>query len=276
MKIKQLGVIFPILLCMFMVLENTRLYSQESFQLAYKYRQGEKLIYKTERHDSTTMNMMGENKVMEITTWSLNSLTILNTPPGQLYEITSAVDSSWNNMDKNKILGGKQLSGSKVKTMSISNGSKRKMTRTISMTQFGKTEKGKAIDSNFIIPLPEKPLKINESWTFEYTVKLTGRAKGEKKVKGNCLLYSVEDNIATIILNSKLNSQTEMNLKMGDKEISINSSSAESGMSLIYFDIAMGKIIEIVTETSIERTTETPMGGGGVNTTTSKLTIKLQ
>ena len=226
---------------------------------------------------------------MKSTRWTLNTLTILDAPE-KTYEISVKSDSSWvdeetqSRMDEMMSGGSGNVtirhgSGGGSGGMSMRMGGEgHSGKKNIQMTRFGRSATKDPIMTPFILPLPEKSISVNEEWTFEKSVELKGRAKGNTTTKGQCLLYEVrkEDNknLAVIIVNSNTQSTVSFSGERNGVVFSGETQSSSTAFHLVFFNIDRGIIEEINSEETRESAFEM-MGNSNVSSSSSKTTIKL-
>ncbi|MFO7890302.1 MAG: hypothetical protein R6V04_08165 [bacterium] len=246
--------------------------AREKYNLEYKFGINEQLQYKTEKLDSITSSMPnGQEMTRQITSYNLKTLAIQNTPPDNPFTVSITVDSTWSESENDNVPGDR--SGNRRARMSIENENQH-----LTFNKYGKSTTDKAIASPLILPLPEKPVSINDQWDFSITTERKGRFQGETAITGKCLVYDIQqnkgDNIAVIIVNAEISGQGKFNIKTQEREISGTNRSSGIRSSLIYFNIDKGRIDEIVTEEETESATE----GSAFSTNmirTSKSTTKL-
>ena len=218
------------------------------------------------------------------TRWTLQTLSVQETPPDNPYAITIKTDSVWTDQDPSSSGGGTGMmrmgggQGRSGMSYSRSSGRGRSREQSYKMNPDGRSATKDPIISPYLVPLPEKPITINESWDFEMIVEIKGRSKGQTTVKGKCLLYDVQEedgkSIALILINSETKMESKFNFETEQGNISGSSSSSGSGTNLVYFDIDKGYITEIIKEEITESVSETSMGSMP-RSSSSKSIIKL-
>lgn len=239
--------------------------------LKYKFTVGETLRYKTESHDSLVSNMGGAMNTMKMTRHSINSLQVQKTPPDGAYKIQVKMDTTW--MDESADRPEMSMGGGRDRRPG-GNMSRESQDIFLEMDEWGGSTGRDAVVSPFIIPLPKAPVKVNDTWNFELTQPMRGRATGETQIKGQCLLYEVTpENVALIIVNTETQSNSQFKGNFNGQEFSMTNNSTGVGTLLVYFDITQGRITEVVNESTTETASEGTRSGN--NTRSSKTTIRL-
>ena len=261
----------------------------EKYALQYSFKKGDNLQYKTERHDSSSFSFGGQSQTRKSTTWTLNTLSVLETPTESEYKISIKQDSTWYDEETAAMMESMRSSGSGNVTvrrgsggggggMVMRMGGGGTGDKPIEMTKTGKSATKDPVVSPFILPLPDKPISVNETWDFNLTVKMKGRAKGETNIKGQCLLYEVRKNknknVAVIIVNLERLSNTSMKGEQNGTAFSVTTQSSTTGFNLVFFNIDKGVIEEINSEETTERAFEMS-GTSNVSSQSTKQTIKL-
>jgi len=242
--------------------------------LQYKFQKGDQFQYKTERHDSTEAGMGDQTMVRTMTIWSLETLSVTDTPTDLTYALTIKNDTTWTDQDEPAQGAGGAGQGRRM--MIRTGGGRREQNLEIAKT--GKPVSKNASLSPFLLPLPDHPVSVNASWDFELTSEQKGRRSGTTTIKGQCLLYDLQkeanQTLALIIVNTESTGQGEF--KMQRQEMNVSGTFASSGKitSLVYFDVNQGRIVEIVSDEVRESTTESSMFSSK-STSKSKTTIKL-
>jgi len=247
-----------------MLISGTLLAQSDAVLLKYKFHQGETLQYKSENHDSTSMDMGGQSNTMSMTRHSIHSLQINQTPPDNAYKITVKTDTTWSDMD----MGNMQRRG---------NRNRGREAMEVEMDSHGKSTGREDLISPFILPLPDHPVNVNDIWHFELTKKLTGRAKGEQTVKGQCQIYQItEENgqqTAVIIVNTESHTNTAFKGNFNGRDFSMTNVTAAVSQKIVFFDVDKGRVKEVVGEGSSESTSEGTQSG--TRSSVSKSTIRL-
>lgn len=252
--------------------------AQEKVLLQYKFDEGETLQYRTESHDSTSQGS-GENATtMQMTRWSLLSMSVPK-KKSDSYEIVVQVDSTWNDDSD-----GTMTSESGGRRMVIRRGpggpGGRRGPQEFEMKPNGQSAGREEIATPIILPLPDEPVAMNETWDFEKNIKRRGRMSGTTRVTGQCLLYDFEEQegrtVALIIVNSESTGEGQFKFQRPGQVAEISGSTQSKGAttSLVYFDIDAGRITEIVTEETRDSVTESSMFSSNM-TMKSTSTIKL-
>ncbi len=231
--------------------------AQGKYTLEYKFEANEKLTYKTEKLDSITSSMPnGQEMTRQINFFDLKTLSIKETQPDNHFAASITIDSTWSESesDSEGEAGGNRAGGRRgQRFMEQEN-------QHLNFDKYGKSTSNKAISSSLILPLPEKPVSVNDQWTFNITTERKGRFQGETTISGKCLFYDVQlnedDNIAVIIVNADITGQGKFQIRTQEREISGTNRSSGTRSSLVYFNIDKGKINEIVTEEETESATE--------------------
>lgn len=267
-----------LLLILLLFIFNHQLsFAQEKYTFEYKFKLNENLQYKTEKHDSMTMSMPdGQNMTNISTSYSLETLAVKGTPPDTPFSVSITVDTVWSDSENNLVQNpgnSNQHSGRRIRRRSFID-----MNQNLKFNKFGKSATDESISSSLILPLPEKPVSVNDTWTFKITTKGKGRFKGETVKKGKCLLYDVQKNngrnVAVFIINYETKGKGKFNVETQGRKFSGTNRRSATSSSLVYFDIDKGRIEEIVTEEESESATESSMFSSN-NMSTSKSTIKL-
>jgi len=250
-------------------------FSQESYALEYKFPLHDQLQYKTEKIDSITTSMPnGQEVTRQITSYSIRTMTIENAPPENNFTVAITTDSTWSNSENENDFPerGNQPGGRRVR-MSLP-----EENLHLTFDKYGKSTTNEAVVSTLIIPLPEKPVSINDQWNFNLNSKRKGRFQGETTIRGKCLLYDVQqtegNNTAVIIINAETKGEGKFRIKTPEREMSGTNKNSGTISSLVYFDIDKGRINEIVTAEASESATE----GSAFSSSmirTSKSTTKL-
>lgn len=230
-------------------------WAQEKYNLEYKFKSNDQIQYKTEKKDSITSSMPdGQEMTRQITSYSLRTLTIDNTPTDDSFTASLTIDSTWSDSEDSFQPEGNRSRGRRAR---ISLGEEN---QHLTFNKYGKSTTQKSIATPFILPLPEKPVSLNDQWDFNINTERKGRFQGETTITGKCLLYDIQQNggknLALIIVNADIKGQGKFHIKTQDREISGTNRSSGTRSSLIYFDIVKGRIDEIVTEEETESATE--------------------
>ena len=238
--------------------------------LKYKFRMGDILKYKTEQHDSIESNFANQKIPRQITIWSLKTLSVQQVSPGKSYTISIKTDSIWTDQNQPPGKNPRQR-----RTFRMNRGPHE---RTYKITPSGKLISQNIILPPFIIPLPEKPIKVNETWDFENNIEQKGRRKGKTIIKGQCLLYDIkkekDKTIALIIVNAESKSEGKFKFRRQQNAISGTFASTGTITNLVYFDVDRGYVTEVVSEEKRESTTQSTMFSQN-SKSVSKSTIKL-
>ncbi len=249
--------------------------AQEKYTLEYKFKLNDQLQYKTEKLDTMSSSMPdGQEITRKITSFSLKTLTITNTPPDNPFAASITIDSTWSDSESdNDFEERDNRPGGRRARISL-----REENQNFTFNKYGKSTTDESIVSPLIIPLPEKPISINDQWNFTITTDRKGRFQAEITITGKCLLYDVQqtkgNNIAVIIVDSKTTGQGKFQIKTQDREISGTNRSSGTGNFLVYFDIDNGRINEIISEEKSESATEGSAFSSNMSRT-SKSTTKL-
>jgi hypothetical protein len=266
---------------LFTLLLPTITTAQESkkINLKYKFKTGDVLQYKSESHDSTTRASADETETMDMTRWTLQTLSVLDALPEATYRISIKIDSIWTDQDpsprEDTPGGGRSM---RFRTGGPGGMGGRSREREYSITSVGKSTSKDPVISPFLLPLPQEAVAINDTWDYELTSEQRGRMQGTNNVRGQCLLYDIQKEgdktIALIIVNTESKGEGSFNFEREGMEISGSSQSSGAGTSLVYFDVDRGRILEIVAENTLESATESSMFSSNVSSK-SKSTIKL-
>ncbi len=242
--------------------------------LQYKFRKGDQFQYKTERHDSTEAGMGNQTMVRTATIWSLETLSVIDTPTDQTYALTIKNDTTWT--DQQEPAQGGAGPGQGRRMMIRPDGGRREQNLEIAKT--GKPVSKDASFSPFLLPLPDHPVSVNASWNFELTSEQKGRRRGTTTVKGQCLLYDLQkeagQTLALIIVNAESTGQGKFQMKRQEMNVSGTFASSGKITSLVYFDVDKGRIVEVVSDETRESMTESSAFSSKI-TSKSKTTIKL-
>lgn len=251
----------------------------EKINLKYKFQKGDNLRYHTESHDSTTTGSAGQAETMDMTRWTLQTLSTLDALPDGSYRISIKTDSVWMDRDPSQREGtpggGRSM---RFRTGGPGGMGGRSREREYSISSIGKSTSKDPVISPFLLPLPEEAVAMNDTWDYELTSEQRGRMQGSNNVKGQCLLYDIQKEgdktIALIIVNTQSKGEGSFKFEREGMEISGSSQSSGTGTSLVYFDVNRGRIIEIVAEDTRELATESSMFSSNVSSI-SKSTIRL-
>ena len=242
--------------------------NETTISLKYKFKKGDIFKYKTEQHDSIESSFANQTISRQITIWSLKTLSVQEALPS--YTISIRTDSTWTDQDQTQ--GG---NSPKRRAFRMNRGPHE---RTYKITFFGKLISQNTILPSFIIPLPEKPIKVNDTWDFENIIEQKGKRKGKTTIKGQCLLYDIkkekDKTIALIIVNAESKSEGEFKFQLKQNTISGTFASTGTRTNLVYFDVDRGYVTEVVSEEKRESTTESTMFSQN-SKLISKSTVKL-
>ncbi|OVE80551.1 hypothetical protein BVY01_00030 [bacterium I07] len=252
-------------------------------QLTYRFNEGENVQYKTERLDSMSFEFGGQSMSRKITSWSLQNISVVDKPSTAVTHIKIQTDSTWNDQESNdnsgrrtsSASGGSQRGGGRRMVMRSGPGSGEDGEYRINQWGLSTTEEPGI--TPLLIPLPEKPFSINDSWDFNLPSEIKGHQKGNITVTGQCLLYELsgsENSTAVIIVNYESKRDAEFRFQSPQGSISGSSASVSQGTQLVYFDISKGRIVETIREETTESSNETSMGSSN-SSSSSKSTIKL-
>ncbi|HHS12262.1 MAG TPA: hypothetical protein ENN03_00675 [bacterium] len=236
----------------------------EKYELKYQFKEGQTLRYQTERHDSTQIDFGGQNMERSVTIWSRQSLNVHGAEKDGTFSVQVKTDTMWTNQEEGEGPGtvvfrqgaGPGRGSAERRSTARMGGAGRQTPEEYTIDAQGRSVSKDPVTSQLILPLPEEPVALNESWDFEYTVELRGRAKGRTNVSGQCLLYSVEkqngDEIALIIVTGEARGSREIQGEAGGVSFSSTSESSGSGTRLVYFNVTQGFIQEIYGEETEE------------------------
>ena len=245
----------------------------DAISLKYQFTQGETIRYKTESHDSLVSDMGGQAMTMKYIRHSQHTLQVQKTPAQGAYQILVKLDTLWT--DQIGEGPGIPMGGGRERGRGGRNRESRD--EILEMDEWGGTLGRNVVASPFILPLPQKPVQVNDTWTFDLVQPLRGRATGENKIKGQCLLYQItqENNrtMAVIIVNTESQSHSEFKGNFNGQDFSMTNQSSGVGTRLVYFDVDKGRITEIIDESSSETASEGSRSGN--STRSSKATIRL-
>jgi hypothetical protein len=247
---------------------------RESVLLRYKFNEDQVLRYRTETHDTTESDARGQQMTNQTTVWSIQSISVTERSPDDRFSITLKTDSIWSDMDEPASGQGRTGGGRR--------GSARRgmgpRERTYEIRSDGNAESADKPTTAFLIPLPEDPISVNETWDYEINLEQRGRREGKTTIKGECLLYDLQkDNgstIALIIVNSENTAEGRFNMQGPQGDVSGTFASSGSGTSLIYFDVDKGAVIEVISESVRESMTESTMFSA-TSSSKSNSTIRL-
>ena len=234
--------------------------AQQKYRLRYKFNKGEKLQYKTERHDSTETDQGGQPSVQQITVWALQTLSVEDTDD-HVFKITLKTDTTWSDQDDASAEGGGPGRGRRFRGM------RGPRERSYELSPIGRAVSGEEPLSPVLLILPEQDISTNEHWNFEVISEQTGRRQGRTTVMGQCLLYNVQEEngqrLAVIIVSIESQSQGQFQFQPPGREpVSGTFASTSVGTNLVYFDIDRGRIVEVVSEETRESNTESTMFTG--------------
>ena len=244
--------------------------SGEKLKLQYKFDAGEKLRYQTESLDSTASGSGDQVMNLNMTRWSIHTLSVLEKAAADNYKISIEMDTVWTDQDA-------QQTGGRVVRFGTGPEGSRPIEHEIASN--GKSQTQDPVVSPFLLPLPDESVGINDTWDFQMTTEQRGRMQGNTTINGQCLLYDLyKENgstIATIIVNTESEGENSFKFQRPDSEpITGTGQSKGSRTSLVYFDVSQGRIIEIVTEEKRDTIMESSMFS--TNTSIfSKSTLKL-
>ena len=254
--------------------------AQEKVLLRYKFGAGESLQYKSESHDSTTSGSGDNAMTMQMTRWSLQTLSVLDVRSDESYKISVKTDSTWDDQESEETSsstgGGRRM----VIRRGPGGPGRRRGPQEFEITPNGESTTKNPVVSPLLLPLPEKTVGVNDTWEFDKTVKGTGRMQGTTTIQGACLLYGIEKDgghtIAVIIVNTGSEGTGEFKFRRPDQDMEISGSSQSIGAttSLVYFNIDRGRIVEILTEESRDTATESSMFSSTM-TMKTKSTVEL-
>jgi len=256
-----LTLIFMLLLSSTAITAN----AQDNYLLQYKFKNGEKLQYKSERHDSTESTGMGGGaSVREMTIWSLQTLSVEDAKMDEYFKFSIKNDSTWTDQDQSMGEGmgmGRGMGGGRGRDHRMGGGGR---DRSYEITPNGKSLSKDPPTFPFLIPLPEKAIAVNETWDFETVSEQKGRMQGKTTITGQCLLFEIQKEgdltLAIIIVNSQTKSDGKLNFQMqGMDPVTGSYNRSISATNLVYFDVDKGRIIEVVGEETSESVTESSM-----------------
>lgn len=242
----------------------------EKLKLEYKFEAGETLRYKTESHDSTSSGRGDQVMNMKMTRWSMHNLSVLEKPSTDKYKVSIEMDTVWTDQDEQQSEG---------RVMRFRVDPQNDTPDEYQIASNGKSQSEDPVVSPFLLPLPDEPVGINDTWDFEMKIEQRGRMQGETTVTGQCLLYDLyEDDgrkVATIIVNTESKGESTFRFQRPDGDpISGTGQSYGSMTSLVYFDVSRGRIVEIVTEEKRDTAMESSMFSSNTSIMT-KSTIHL-
>ncbi|MCD6117585.1 hypothetical protein J7K93_11255 [bacterium] len=238
---------FPVVLSILLILGflSVSSFAQNKYKLTYKFRKGDVLKYRTERHDSTASEFSGQSMERKMASWSLRSVNVKDIDEQGLYIILMRTDSTWtDNAEIEKQF--KKMNG------------KREVKYTFD--QSGHSNSDNPPLSLLFLNLPKKPVAVNDEWNYELHSVKRGRRSGKTNLKAKCTLYSIDkengDDIAVIIVNTETKSTGKFSFKRQNMKTSGTFASSGTGTSIVYFNITKGYVREVVTEDNSESSTE--------------------
>jgi hypothetical protein len=253
-------------------------HGQEKYTLRYQFTPGEKLQYKTERHDSITTQAGGQSNQMNFTNYMLQTLAVDETGSDNTFSLSVNMDSTWSDQDTMSVSSGGGSGERRSYRMSGGPGGGRGP-ETYKVTPTGKSATAAPVMSPLILTLPEEPVSINSTWSFEKNSEVKGRRQGTTKVTGECLFYGVDTQngrpVALIIVNFETHSDLSFRFETPQGDFSGTSRSLGKGTGLVYFDIEKGRIIEIIREDQTESVNEMSSRGSSEMKSKSNQTIRL-
>lgn len=238
--------------------------AQDRHFLEYRFDEGETLRYRTESRDSTTQGSDAGAATVQMTRWSLLSLSVPK-KKSDSYQIVVKVDSAWDDGESD----GAMTSEGGGRRMTVRRGPGRpgmhRNPEEFEITRSGHSAGREEVSTPLILPLPDQAVAVNETWTFEKNIERKGRMSGTTRITGQCLLYDFQEqdgrDLALILVNSETTGEGQFRFRRPgqDAEISGTSRSRGGATSLVYFDIGAGRIIEIVNDEIRDTATESPM-----------------
>lgn len=270
----------------FLFFQNLAAQEIQKYNLEYHFRKGDRLQYKTERIDSINTSFGGQTMQRKMTIWSLESLSVFDTPPNKPYTLSIKTDTTWSDQNEgsmpapggsgfNRPRGSGQPRGPGDGQMRRFGAREEQQIQINPNGQFVSKEQ---IISPFLFPLPESPIPKNGTWEYQIQTESQGRRPASTISRGQCLLYDVDTgsgkNIAIIIVNSETKRNSEFSISTPEGDMRGSSAMTTNGTYLVYFDIDAGHIIETVTDESSESANESSRGSSS-SSSVSKSTIKL-
>ena len=255
--------------------------NKDSYLLQYKFKKGEQLQYKTERCDSTQTSSETQTAPQQVMRWSLQTLSVLETPTETTYKVSIKTDSVWTDQDQAGTSAESESGRRMVFRQRGPEGpGERGRSQEFEIGTDGQSVTDDPVTSPFLLTLPKNPVAVNDTWEFEKNIQRTGRMKSTTRITGQCLLYNIQKQssppLALIIVNTQSTGQSEFKFKRPDQNVEISGAtqSKGSGTSLVYFDIDRGRITEIVSEDKTESMSESSRGSYA-SSSSSKSTVKL-
>lgn len=219
--------------------------AQEKYALQYNFKNNASITYKIERQDSIAADFRGQAFVRQMTNYMLRTMAIEQNAEKNGFSVTVKTDSAWSDGQEQ---GDRNMRRGRMEAQ-----------------KFSIDSRGTALSENtpfslLLLPLPKNPVAVNDTWDFEAVSKTKGRRKGETTVKGNCLLYSVDeqdgDQIAVIIVNSTTTGKGSFSFRAQNMEGSGTFAMSGTGTALVYFNITNGYVTEVVSEEASESVNE--------------------
>ena len=235
--------------------------------------------YKSESHDSTTTGSGDNATTMQMTRWSLQALSVLDKTSDDIMTVSVKIDSAWDDQASD----GTMTSESGGRRMVIRRGpggpGGRRGPQEFKIKPSGESATKDPVVSPLLVPLPEDPVGVNDTWEFDMTVERKGRMSGTTQIQGQCLVYDIQkqgnQTLALIIVNTASEGTGEFKFQRGEG-MAVSGSTQTKGAvtSLVYFDVEKGRITEIVTDEKRDTATESTMFSSTMSMKTTS-TIKL-
>jgi hypothetical protein len=238
-----------ILLCGFFVSICTAQINK-TYDLKYKFRNGDMLQYKIQQFDSTRYNIQGQIHFDTIFRHKLQTLSITKQPGQNSFSVSVKLDS-------NAIQNNFYPDQSSELRFYLD------YEPEIQENVLSIDAKGNPQDKNLfylptLIPLPAHPIALNQTWqfAFQYPAQETEFFKGNTTGTGHCLFYNIQetsfDTIAIFMVELKSKTEGKIKLIRPNNTIEYNYLKDQSSTNFVYFDVAKGIITKIVASIQFE------------------------
>ncbi len=224
--------------------------TDEAYHLKYNFRNGDILQYKIQQFDSTQYNIEGQIYFDTIFRHKLQTLSIAKHSRQTSFSVSAKLDS-------NTIINSLSFDQNNEWRFYLD------YDPEFQINALSIDQKGKPLDKNTyyistLIPLPDHPVSLNQTWqfTFQYPVQETEFFKGNTTGTGHCLFYDVQetpsDTIAIFIIEIKSKTEGKIKLIRPNNTIEYNYLKNQSSTNYIYFDMAKGRITKVVASMKFE------------------------
>ena len=123
---------------------------------------------------------------------------------------------------------------------------------TMTIDSLGNHQKRSSFLTPFCIPLPLKPVRLNETWEFNQSIRTRGVRESEIVYQGHCILYDIQkkagQTIAVIVVNASTESQGKYKYKEFYNAEDLSFTALGTLTQIAYFNIDKGCMQELISE----------------------------